>query len=331
MGNFRASDHGLIVGTFSYSGESEDDIGMNITTIEEFLGHSPVPVYLGQKYTDKLKLQITLVKNPCIYNNMHFYEHECRSLLRIITGKKGYQWLKLINNEFDDDLWYRAKVNNILYKRIDDNVVGIILSMECDSCFAWSKEHIITIRVNADKHFYIYNNTDDLQNYVYPIITVAPCLPGDISLINISDNNWNTEIRNIKESEKVTINCASQIISSNRPHDMLLNDFNLGWVRLVPDKNEYVCNVDATICIRFRVPRKVGVVYAQEEDCDMSKHSETHVPIPIQKIESLFSEDYVPGSVNGANIWQDTYPEHEPYSDTHVPITIPKIENALKD
>ena len=203
--------------------------------------------------------------------------------------------------------------------------------MECDSCFVWSKEHIITIRAIAGKHFCIYNNTDDLQNYVYPIITVAPCSPGDISFTNLSDNGWNTEIRNIKEGEKVTINCTNQTISSNRPHDMLLNDFNLGWVRLVPDKNEYVCNMDATICIRFRVPRKVGVVYAQEDDYDMKKHSETHVPIPIQKIESLFSDVYTPDSANGTDIQPDACPDHEPYSETHVPITIPKIEKALKE
>ncbi len=37
FGDFNSSDYGLIIGSFSYNGESEDDIGMNISTIEEFI------------------------------------------------------------------------------------------------------------------------------------------------------------------------------------------------------------------------------------------------------------------------------------------------------
>lgn len=61
LGNCRISDYGLMVGSFNYNGESEDDIGMSVSTTEEFIGQNPTPIYLGQKYTDKLKLQITLM------------------------------------------------------------------------------------------------------------------------------------------------------------------------------------------------------------------------------------------------------------------------------
>ena len=43
-------------------------------------------------------------------------------------------------------------------------------------------------------------------------------------------------------------------------HDLLLNDFNLGWPRLVPDKNEYMTDTDLIINFKFRVPRKVGFI-----------------------------------------------------------------------
>lgn len=262
IGDFRASDYGLIVAAFSYVGDSEDEMGINISTIEEFIGHNPVPVYLGQKYTDKLKLQISLAKNPCVFHeDMYFYEKDCRSILRVLTGKKGYQWLKIMVDEPDEDLWYRAKINNVLYKRIDGHVVGIILHMECDSCFAWSKEYEVKIQANANNHFYVYNNTtDDLNNYVYPVVTIMPSSAGNISVTNITDNNWISEISNIKQNEKIIIDSRHQIISSNLTHDLLLNDFNLGWFRLVPDKNEYVSNSNINISMKYRTPRKVGVV-----------------------------------------------------------------------
>lgn len=260
IGNFRASDYGLIIASFSYNEQFVDEIGMNISTIEEFIGNNPVPTYIGQNYTDKLHLQITLIKNPYpFYNKLYFDEKDCRSVLRILTGLNGYQWAKLITYELDEDLWYRARVNNVSYKRIGRHIVGIILNLECDSHFAWSKEYSITINAKANQHFYIYNNTDDLNNYIYPIVSIAPTYTGNILITNINDN-WDTEIKNVKSNEKITIDSKYQIISSSISHDLLLNDFNLKWFRLVPDKNEYVSNTDIKITMKFRVPRKVGVV-----------------------------------------------------------------------
>lgn len=261
FGNFRSSDYGLIIGSFSYNGESEDDIGMNISTIEEFTGHSPVPVYLGQKYTDKLKLQITLIKNPCVFHDdMNLNEKDCRAVLRILTGLKGYQWLKLITQVLDEDLWYKARINNVSYKRIGGHVTGIILDAECDSCFAWSKEYNIIVNAKANYPFYIFNNTDDLNNYVYPIVSILSSSAGDLSVTNKSDNNWISQIKNVKSKEKIIIDSKRQIVSSSLNHELLLDDFNLGWFRLVPDKNEYVSNMDMTISMIYRVPRKVGIV-----------------------------------------------------------------------
>ena len=81
-----------------------------------------------------------------------------------------------------------------------------------------------------------------------------------LSITNKSDNNWKSEIKNVKANEKIIVDSQHQIISSSLSHNLLLNDFNLGWFRLVPDKNEYTINVNATITLKFRVPRKVGVV-----------------------------------------------------------------------
>ena len=261
LGNFRASDYGFIVGSFLYDGESEDDIGMSISTIEEFIGHTPVPVYLGQTYSDKLKPQITLVKNPCVfYDNLYFDEKECRTVLRLLTGIKGYQWLKPVTQKPGEDLWYKARINSVSYKRADGHVAGIILNMECDSCFAWSGEYNITIHAKADQHFCIYNNTDDLNNYVYPMVSLIPSSAGLLSITNLSDNKRISEINHIQANEKITIDSRRQILSSDLPHEALLDDFNLGWFRLLPGKNEYVSDSDVTVFMKYRVPRKAGFV-----------------------------------------------------------------------
>ena len=130
----------------------------------------------------------------------------------------------------------------------------------CDSCFAWSEEYDVLVNAKANRKFFMFNNTDDFNSYVYPIVELSSVNGGDIILTNISDNNRNTEIKNLKANEKIIIDSKNEIISSSIDHSLLLDDFNLHWIRLVPEKNEYVSNVDVTINFKFRVPRKIGFI-----------------------------------------------------------------------
>lgn len=259
-GNFNASDYGLIASSFDYKTESDDDTGLHITTIEEFTGHNPVPLYLGDKYDQKLVFTITFIKNPCMFdeNILYFSEKDCRNVLRTLTGMRGYQWTKIVQNDLDDDIWYYAKPVNVSYKRIGSKVEGIIIDFECDSFFAWSKENLITVNAKANIPFYIYNNTDDLLNYVLPTVTIKCSNTGTFQLNNQTES-WFSIIENVTSNEVITINSKNKLISSSIVHNLLLDDFNLNWIRLVPDKNTYVANQDCLITFKYRVPRKVGL------------------------------------------------------------------------
>lgn len=261
LGEFRLSDHGMMLASFEYDGSSDDSLGMTRTTIEEFLGDNPIPVYLGDKYTDKLRPQITIVKNPCMYSDdkMPFSEKDCRNIFRTMTGIRGYQWMKVVNDSDEDDIWFRAKINDVSVKRINGVVYGIILSMECDSCFGWSNETNIDLNFSANKSIKIYSNTDDLYNYIYPIVKITAKSNGTLQLRNITDNQI-TEIKNVKANETITIDSKKEIISSSMPHNLLLNDFNLKWVKLLPDENEYITNQNARVIFSYRVPRKVVIL-----------------------------------------------------------------------
>lgn len=257
FGNFRFSDYGLIVGSFNYKGDSTDDIGMSPSTVEEYIGHNPVPVYLGQQYSNKLEFEAGFIKNPCLRGDDHFSEKELRAILREVTGKKGYQWTKLINNETDEDLWYRARVTNVSYERMAGKVIGIKLSFECDSLFAWSTQNTVRINAKANVPFYIYNNSDDLNNYVLPSVKIHAKEAGEVSITNTTDN-WETVV-NFVGNETITMDSKSELVASNLPsHSLILNDTNLHFFRFVPDKNQYISNKDVEITFTYRVPRKVG-------------------------------------------------------------------------
>ena len=108
----------------------------------------------------------------------------------------------------------------------------------------------------ANKSIKIYSNTDDLHNYIYPVVKVTATSDGILQLTNITDNQL-TEIKNIKKDEVITINSKNEIISSSMSHDLLLDDFNLKWIKLLPDENEFITNQDMRITFSYRVPRKV--------------------------------------------------------------------------
>ena len=260
IGDFKLSNHGLCIGYFYYKNVSEDGLGVNLNVLEEFIGSNPTPVYLGQKYQNKLSFNMSLVKNPCVYDDPYFTERECRLILRQLTGIKGYQWTKIIGKNIDEDLWYRTKIVNVSYEKVYGHVGGIILQVDCDSQFAWSSEYNITIKAKPNVSFNIYNNTDDLNNYIQPCVTICPSSAGPLTLTNTSDNSWTTQINNLSANETITIDSKNEIISSDKTHDLLLNDFNLKWIRLVPEKNTYICDTDAVITYRYRVPRRVGLI-----------------------------------------------------------------------
>lgn len=132
--------------------------------------------------------------------------------------------------------------------------------MECDSQFAWTKEMDIAIPAKQDKAFHLYISTDDLNNYIYPIMIVtAPVMLDHISIKNITDNQWETTIDRIFEGEIITIDSLHQTISSSRKR-LIADDFNMHFPRFVPDKNTFVANQDVAIRFKYVLPRKVGFV-----------------------------------------------------------------------
>lgn len=257
IGDFKLSDYGLMLGAFDLN--DEEELGMDYETVEEFVGYNPVPVYLGAKYTNKLMPQATIVKDPCIDDNPYFTEHECREVLRQLTGFRGYKLMQILLEEPDELYYFNVRVQRASYRKVNGKVVGIILAMECDSQFAWSKEYEYTYHVSPDKNLIFVNISDDLNNYLLPHVTIIPNSNiANLEITNLTDNNWTSSIKNISSNEVITMDSKNQTLQSSKSGRIILNDFNLHFIRFVSGKNELSVNAECTIVLKFRVPRKVG-------------------------------------------------------------------------
>lgn len=260
IGDFRLSEYGLILASFEDMSDVEEELGMNYETTEEYISNNPIPVFIDAKYSDKLRPIATIIKNPCSLQEKYFTEHDCRCILRELTGYYGYKTMQIYSNSMDEVLYFNVRINNVKYKKISGKIVGIILEMECDSHFAWSKEFNYTFNVTADTILSFYNISDDLNNYLKPTIKITTSSDiSELKIINQNDNNWETIIKNLSNNEVITMDCKNEILESSTNRNVL-NDFNMHFIRFVAGVNNLQVNNDVTIDISFRYPRKVGFV-----------------------------------------------------------------------
>ena len=260
--DFHMADHGLMCWNGS-DGEIDDTESMNLTpvTTSVFNGEKPNSTFVSQKYENKSEFTVKLAKVNCGRDeNPYFTENECRMLNRMLTGKSGYSWLKLVNNSvMETDFYYRAKVSDISYERLGFHVVGYDITFELDGGMAYSEEQTVTISARANTKFYLYCNSDDLYDYTLPKIKITASSAGTLTLTNNTDS-WSSVMKNMTAGESLTVDSKNELLSSSRTRTYILNDFNLHWPRIMSGKNEYVCSQNATITFTFRAARKVGYV-----------------------------------------------------------------------
>lgn len=258
-----ASDFGLMLASFDYSGTEENDLALRSETQEKYVGSNPIPVYLGAKYTKKLTPQVTLVKDPANLNknsSKFFTEHECRYILRELTSEEGYRWIQIYHDTLDELLYFYARITDIRYKKIADEVAGILIDLECDSPFAWSKEMNYSYSIKANTPLSFYNTSDILNDYLLPTVTISsPTAISKLTITNKSDNNRITELTSITANEKIIMDSKHEILTMPSK-DYSLNHFNLKWFRLVCGKNEIISSHDINIAFNYRVARKVGFI-----------------------------------------------------------------------
>lgn len=258
IGNFQLSNYGLILASFDSSGSNEEELGMNHITIENYIGHDPIPKFLGSSFNSKLMPVATIVKAPCL-NDKYFTEHECREVLRQLTGFRGYKQMQILSYDIDELLFFYVRVINIKYQKVGGNIAGIILEMECDSQFAWSNEFNYTFNASPSSNVILFNNSDNLYDYLLPKVTIkSNSSVSNLSITNISDSDWTTIIKSLSANEVITMDSKNSILSSSNRERIINNDFNMHFIRLVPGKNEFKVNSAIQVSFVYKVPRKVG-------------------------------------------------------------------------
>lgn len=264
IGDFQLSNYGLILASFEDSNSSDEEVGMNHNTIEEYIGYNPTPIYLGSSFDSKLKPTATFIKDPSITVNesdKYFTEHEIREILRQLTGFRGYKRMQVFSYEIDEFLFFNIRVTNVRYQKIGGRVAGIILDMECDSQFAWSSDFNYTFNASPSSSLIFFNTSDNLYDYLLPKVTIKSTTAiTNLTITNLMDNNWTSSFKSLSANETITMDSQNNILSSSKTGRLINNDFNMHFIRLVSGKNEFRVSHNVQITFSYKVPRKVGFI-----------------------------------------------------------------------
>ena len=270
----RASDYGLMVGSFESNGVETVSSGADLSFSQiKASGSSQFNLYEAQ-YEAPYTTTFQVVKNPCAYNSqddMYFSTTEISSIQRWLCRKYRYYKFK-INDENYRDIYWKGTFSS---KQITLNgqVVGLELTLNTDAPYAYLDEIIIEIDCSRATNeqpisFNIYDVSDE-EGYIYPNVKIT--MLEDVTdekglrLENESMSNKITVIKNCVSGEVINIDGQHQIITTTSALQsrQLSKNFNYLFPRIVntykENKNTFTCNRKCMITISYSPIRKVGI------------------------------------------------------------------------
>ncbi len=260
IGDFVASEYGLIPASFDYSWDEESDIAMESESDEEYTGRNTIPLDYGSTHQSKPEFSVTFIKKACGVNEKNAFEnHEVRSILRELTGKQYYRDLYFLDDKLhtDERIHYKVKVVRTEQRKIHGQTVALKFTFQCNSFWAYTDIQSREFTVKGGQTIHFYNSSDEVNDYLYPQIEFSPVTGGNLTLTNLSDQNRRTSISNNTADEIISLDSENEIISSSHPGRIILNDFNLKWPRFVPGMNQLLVSADCKMKITYQLLRKV--------------------------------------------------------------------------
>lgn len=167
-------------------------------------------------------------------------EEILRNILCWLDARKGFKPLVLLQQGYDT-LTYNCifTVTNLIYHA--NNIVGLNLSATFDSKYVKGKPIKTTIEVDGEKTINLYNPSDNIDEYIYPLVefTLSKESNGDIAIVNITDNKerkFEFKKLNIENGSTYIVDNDLKIVQGDT--DGLLENFNKKWLRLLKGRNK---------------------------------------------------------------------------------------------
>lgn len=213
-------------------------------------------------YQNPLSLSFDIIKDPCKHSSdFSFSDEEIRKFMTWLNRKQYYKFKPFYDNFNFYDLYYNGTFDTIKCIYCGENVIGLTLNLLTDSPWGYGEPIVST----GDGKVSIYNDSDQVGR-LYPIRFVITCNnSGTVCIYNLEDQlQRKTKIKNCVVGEVLTLDCQNKVITSNKIHEKLYNDFNYVYPSLIKTysstKNVFVDDLGSSMEVTYSPIRKVGVI-----------------------------------------------------------------------
>jgi hypothetical protein len=185
---------------------------------------------------------------------------EQEAINRWMMRNDDNHWLQFDQDGYRD-MYFNVQITESKPISVGGVDVGMEFKYVTDTPFGYSEEHLVTYNV-VDGTVKKFINSSMETGKLEPQITVTINSDCNFSIYNDIEDRTFT-IKNCVAGEILTIDNENKVMKSSIQSHDICEDFNLKWFRFFNTYEERINNLtftgNATVTFKFRYPRKVGV------------------------------------------------------------------------
>ena len=205
--------------------------------------------YLYQNYSSTLSFIISIIKNPCMDDNIYFSVEDIEELKRWLCRPAPHVF-RLIDSQYSDIFWEGSF--NLTEEVTGSNRIGVTITFISTRPFALQNDIQFYGTVSGGNSI-IINDSSVEQGFLYPDMVITCLESGDLEIYNDFEDRT-TIIKDCRTDEEITFSKYLQISSSDITHD-IYNDFNYQFFRIC---NNYETNENV---VTFSIPCRYSITY----------------------------------------------------------------------
>lgn len=196
------------------------------------------------------EVEMTLISDAIIH------DINKREILAWLNSGSEFKKL-IIHRPETEEFYYMCRFREISEIMVNGFCVGFKMIAVLNSPYQYGVDTMVTLNDGnyTDKLINIFNKSDIIDDYVYPLIRFTITSGNSIQITNMSDDeNRVFELVDLPQNKEITIDNELKIIDGD---GVFLANFNKHWLRLKKGKN--ILKITLTGKIKITCPQFVSV------------------------------------------------------------------------
>lgn len=246
-----SEDYGLFICSIGSKSSSPEDGGGAVNIHTDKTNKMDHNYLLGTSYDNVLSFTLTF---GCKQGKTRLEVSEINNWL---IGHDDYKKL-YIEQEDMVNIYFNCILNDFKIVSIAGIPYAFECEVVCDRGWGLENEKDYIYNVSSTGNSFSHNNTSHTNKITLPVLTIKMSGGGDITITNVTNDNYQTKLTGLNSGEIITLDCENEIILSSLGL-MRLSNFNKHWFELLPGNNNITITGNISeIKITYSNIRKVG-------------------------------------------------------------------------